>query len=79
MVIQKELPSDHREVENLTREAFWNEYVPGRDEHYLVNQVRRHPYFLPELAHALLDCDRIRKNAMNVRHVSLLEFHGPGD
>ena len=29
MNIRLETPADYREVENLTREAFWNVYRPG--------------------------------------------------
>ena len=44
-VIRLEAPGDYRAVENLTREAFWNQSVPGCDEHYLVHTMRRHPDF----------------------------------
>lgn len=47
--IRHERESDHREVEELTREAFWNLYVPGCSEHYLVHKMRTHPDFIPEL------------------------------
>lgn len=47
--IRHEVESDYREVEELTREAFWNLYVPGCDEHYLVHKMRTHPDFIPEL------------------------------
>jgi putative acetyltransferase len=47
--IRHEVESDYREVEELTREAFWNLYVPGCDEHYLVHKMRSHPDFIPEL------------------------------
>lgn len=49
MKIRKELPTDYREVENLTREAFWDVYRPGCTEHYVLNQFRHHPDFIPEL------------------------------
>ncbi len=47
--IRNETGNDYREVEELTREAFWNLYVPGCDEHYLVHKMRIHPDFIPEL------------------------------
>ena len=47
--IRKETPKDYREVENLTREAFWNVYRPGCTEHYVLNQYRTNPDFIPEL------------------------------
>ena len=47
MVIRLELPEDWREVENLTREAFWNVYRPGCVEHYVLNQYRSNPISFP--------------------------------
>ena len=49
MNIRLEQPQDYREVENLTREAFWNIYRPGCTEHYVLNQYRNNPDFIPEL------------------------------
>ena len=49
MNIRIEQPADYREVENLTREAFWNVYAPGCVEHYVLNQYRSNPDFIPEL------------------------------
>ena len=49
MIIRLEDTKDYREVENLTREAFWNVYRPGCTEHYVLNQYRTNPDFIPEL------------------------------
>lgn len=49
LIIRPETPEDHRAVEELTRSAFWNQYVPGCDEHYLVHIMRPHPDFCTEL------------------------------
>ena len=49
MNIRLEQPKDYREVENLTREAFWNVYRPGCTEHFVLNQYRMNPDFIPEL------------------------------
>ena len=49
MNIRLEQPNDYREVEVLTREAFWNVYRPGCTEHYVLNQYRNNPDFIPEL------------------------------
>lgn len=49
MNIRLEQPKDYREVEYLTREAFWNVYRPGCTEHYVLNQYRTNPDFIPEL------------------------------
>ena len=32
-IVRLETEKDSREVEELTREAFWNIYKPGADEH----------------------------------------------
>ena len=48
-VIRLETPHDYREVEHITREAFWNHYLPGCDEHYLAHILRGSSCFLPEL------------------------------
>ena len=49
MNIRLEKTTDYREVENLTREAFWNVYRPGCTEHFVLNQYRSNPDFMPEL------------------------------
>lgn len=49
MNIRLEQPSDYREVENLTREAFWNVYAPGCVEHYVLHEYRSNPDFISEL------------------------------
>ena len=49
MNIRLEQPGEQRVVENLTREAFWNVYRPGCTAHYVLNQYRTNPDFIPEL------------------------------
>ena len=49
IVIRIEEKSEYREVENLVRESFWNVYRPGCLEHYVLNQLRNDPEFVPEL------------------------------
>ena len=53
IIVRPERKSDYRAVENMTREAFWNVYKPGADEHYFVHTMRSHPDFIPELAFVL--------------------------
>ncbi|MGN1136764.1 MAG: GNAT family N-acetyltransferase [Oscillospiraceae bacterium] len=48
-IIRLERENEHREVENLIRESFWNVYRPGCLEHYVINQLRNDPAFVPEL------------------------------
>ena len=48
-IIRSERKEEHREVENLVRESFWNVYRPGCLEHYVLNQLRNDDAFIPEL------------------------------
>lgn len=48
-IIRLEEPADWQAVENLTREAFWNIYRPGCQEHFVLNRYRSNPDFIPEL------------------------------
>ncbi|MBU9727894.1 GNAT family N-acetyltransferase [Diplocloster modestus] len=47
--IRNEQEADYAIVEEITRKAFYNLYVPGCAEHYLVHIMRQHEDFLPEL------------------------------
>ena len=47
--IRNEEEADYQRVEELTRKSFWNLYVPGCNEHYLVHVMRSHKDFMPEL------------------------------
>ena len=47
--LRYEQPSDYKFVEELTREAFWNRYMPGCDEHYLLHILRERDCFIPGL------------------------------
>ena len=49
IVIRNEREADYDIVEKITREAFYNIYVPGCSEHYLVRKMRGHEDFIPEL------------------------------
>ena len=64
MKIRLEQPKDYREVENLTREAFWNVYRPGCTEHFVLNQYRTNPDFIPELDFVMEDGDQIIGHVM---------------
>jgi RimJ/RimL family protein N-acetyltransferase/predicted N-acetyltransferase YhbS len=59
MKIRLEKPADYREVENLTREAFWNVYRPGCTEPYVLHCYRDNPDFIPELDFVMEEADRI--------------------
>ena len=47
--IRNEKEADRKIVEDITRKAFYNVYVPGCMEHYLVHIMRDHGDFIPEL------------------------------
>ena len=47
--IRNEKDTDYKIVEEITRKAFYNVYVPGCFEHYLVHIMRGHEDFIPEL------------------------------
>ena len=47
--IRLEKQEEHRAVENLIRESFWNVYRPGCLEHYVMHVLRDDPAFIREL------------------------------
>lgn len=47
--IRNEKETDYKKVEAITRMAFYNLYIPGCAEHYLVHIMRQHRDFVPEL------------------------------
>ncbi|MBQ9988194.1 MAG: N-acetyltransferase [Clostridia bacterium] len=63
-IIRLETEADHKEVELLVRDSFWNVYRPGCMEHYLIHHLRQDPAFVPELAFVMeLDGRIIGQNA----------------
>lgn len=56
ITLRPEREEDRRRVEEVTREAFWNVYRPGCDEHFLVHNLRGTGQFLASLDYvAVLD------------------------
>ncbi len=49
LLIRNEQEVDYTNVEQLVREAFWNLYVPGCNEHYILRNLRDSDDFIPEL------------------------------
>lgn len=47
--IRRETPEDYRVTENIIREAFWNMFQEGCDEHYLMHVMRESEDYIPEL------------------------------
>lgn len=73
--IRNEQTKDMREVEELTRKAFWNLNVPGCNEHYLVHIMRNHPDFIPELNFVLEENNIIIGNVMYTK-AKLMDENG---
>ena len=48
-IIRLERKEEHRKIENLVRESFWNVYRPGCLEHYVLHTLRDDEAFVPEL------------------------------
>lgn len=66
IIIRKEQENDCKEVEIITREAFWNHHSPGCDEHYLVHIMRKSPAFVKELDYVAVYDNRIVGNIMYI-------------
>ena len=63
IMICLEKKEEQQKVENLVRESFWNVYRPGCLEHYVLNQLRNDPEFVPELDFVMyLDGELIGQN-----------------
>jgi len=67
LIIRLETEEDWYESENVTREAFWNKYRPGCDEHYILNTFRCHPDFVKELDYVVEMGDKIIGHIMYVK------------
>ena len=63
-IIRLERENEHREVENLIRESFWNVYRPGCQEHFVLHEYRTNPDFIPELDFVLEEEGRIIGHVM---------------
>lgn len=58
-IIRNEIQSDYHEVENLVREAFWNVYRPGCNEHFLLHILRNDPTYIKELDFVMIKDNKI--------------------
>lgn len=65
--LRLETENDFNEVENLTREAFWNKYCPGCTEHYVLHRYRTLPDFVRELDYVIEEDGRIVAHIMYSR------------
>lgn len=71
MNIRIETKDDYRKVEELTRDAFWNLYAPGCDEHYLCHILRGHKDFISELDYVVEHNDTIIASIMYTESILL--------
>lgn len=69
LIIRHETPEEYREVENLTREAFWNVYRQGCLEHYVLHCYRDREDFVPELDFVL------EKDGEIIGHIMFVRAH----
>jgi predicted N-acetyltransferase YhbS len=67
VLIRNEREEDNRAVEEVTREAFWNPYVPGCSEHYIAHALRGHVDFIPELDYVAVVAGWVVGNIMYTR------------
>lgn len=77
IVIRNERADDYKTVEEITRKAFYNIYVPGCVEHYLVHIMRGHEDFIPELAFVLERDGSVIGNVMYTK-AKLTDENGHG-
>lgn len=49
MEVRPVTPAEFRATEELTREAFWNHFQPGADEHFIAHSLRKSQDYVPEL------------------------------
>jgi len=65
--LRLEEEKDYFIVENITREAFWNHYVPGCDEHLLIHNLRKTNEFIKELDFVAINDNKIIGNIVYVK------------
>lgn len=59
IILRHEQPQDYRYVEEMTKRAFWNLYVPGCNEHYLTHIIRQHKDYEKDLSFMAVKDDKI--------------------
>ena len=65
--LRLEEEKDYKIVEELTREAFWNNHVPGCDEHLLIHNLRKSKEFINELDLVAIYDNKIVGNIVYVK------------
>ena len=67
--IRLETEKDHRTVEELVRDSFWNVYRPGCVEHFVLHRLREDPAFVRELDFVMEKDGRIIGQNMFMRAI----------
>lgn len=57
--IRKETLEEHKIVENIVRESFWNVYRPGCNEHLILHNFRGRDNYIDELSSVILVDEKI--------------------
>jgi predicted N-acetyltransferase YhbS len=65
--LRLEEEKDYRQVEELTREAFWNIHFPGCDEHLIIHNLRKAKEFVKKLDFVAIHNNRIVGNIVYVK------------
>ncbi|MCL2295072.1 MAG: N-acetyltransferase [Spirochaetes bacterium] len=65
--IRLEEERDYKIVEELTREAFWNQHFPGCDEHLLIHNLRQAKEFVRDLDFVAVYNNKIVGNIVYVK------------
>lgn len=71
-----EEPKDYAETEALTREAFWNVYQPGCDEHFIVHSMRENAAVIEELNYVCEDASGIICGHIFYTHTKVVAENG---
>lgn len=69
MKLRHELEDDYKENENVTREAFWNVYRPGCNEHLVLHNLRKSSTFIKELDYVVEEKDKIIGNIIYTKMI----------
>lgn len=67
MEIRLENKEDYYQVEKLTREAFWDVYRPGCNEHLVLHNLRKVDSFIKELDYVVIENGQIVGNIVYSR------------
>lgn len=73
--IRNEKETDYEKVEEITRKSFWNLYIPGCIEHYLVHIMRSHEDFVPDLDFVIEVDNKVIGNIMYTKAKLVDESH----